>query len=103
MREHAAASGDALVVPCLPHRNASYDTVSQWFRDNSLTSYHYFGTAALGSVVDPSDFSALGVSRLYVADSSVLPKATRANPVLTIMAFGHLAATKVIDSLRGKS
>eukprot|EP00966_Prymnesium_polylepis_P175152 4052917-Prymnesium_polylepis.1 len=58
--EPAARSGRALVVPCLPHRNATHDTVTQWLRDNALSSYHYFGTAALGSVVDPVDFSAKG-------------------------------------------
>ena len=58
--------------------------------------YSLLSGAALGTVVSPDDFAAMDVSGLYVADSSVFPKATRVNPVLTIMAFGHLAATKVL-------
>lgn len=84
----------AIVIPCLPHDN-KVETLAKWAKDNLISSYHYFGTAALGKVVKTDSFGVIGTSGLYIADSSILPIPTRVNPMGTIMAMGHFAA-KVI-------
>lgn len=62
------------------------------------TSWHYFGTAALGSVVDPETFEVLGdVTNLHVVDASVFPYATSVNPQSTIMAIALYAAERIAD------
>ena len=85
-----------MVLPCPPDLHNKNQT-EQWARDNMISSYHYFGTAALGTVVDPTDFSLKGTQGLFAVDGSILPIPTRVNPVGTIMALGHYAA-KVISS-----
>lgn len=69
------------------------------FLNNSRgTSWHYFGTAALVSVVDPTTFEVLGgVTNLHVVDASVFPNTTLANPQPTIMALALVAAQRIVD------
>jgi len=76
-------------VPC-PRPTAWSDAeLEKYLREFVISSYHYFGTAAAGSVVDGTDFSVIGTQKLYVVDASVLPKPTHVNPQGTIMALGH--------------
>jgi choline dehydrogenase-like flavoprotein len=79
-------------LPCPPADETKWE---QWLKDNVLSTYHYFGTAAVGSVVEPGSFAVKGTEGLYVVDASVIPKATRVNPVGTIMTVGHFVGSKL--------
>lgn len=64
-----------------------------------LATFHQMASCRMGSsrgtsVVDP-DNAVWGVPGLYVADASVFPSASGVNPMLTIMAIAHRAATIV--------
>jgi choline dehydrogenase-like flavoprotein len=63
-----------------------------------LFSAHQMGTAAMGahrerSVVDPSG-RVWGYENLLVADGSIFPQASGANPMLTIMAMASRIAVQ---------
>jgi len=75
-----------VTVPCVPETPRGRD---KFLRDNIVSSYHYFGTAAVGAVVDHGDFSVKGTQGLHVVDASVIPAPTTINPQGTIMALGH--------------
>ena len=64
-------------------------------RAERTTTWHYFGTASLGSVVDPATFQVLGVDRLHVVDASIFPVPTRTNPQATIMAVAAHAGSTI--------
>jgi len=91
-----------VLLPCAP-TDPSPEALEKYLRDALVSSYHYFGTAASGSVVDPKDFHVLGTQNLYVADASVIPKPTTVNPQGTIMALGHyigsILAEKAVQAL----
>ena len=100
------------MLPCPPSNpgvgglapNASFSSKengwAQWVRDNTVSSYHYFGTAAVGEVLDPKTMGVRGVKRLYVADASVLPVPTRVNPQATVMAMGRYVAKLLLNGWR---
>jgi len=84
-----------IMLPCGPYPFASDAAIEQYLRDTLVSSYHYFGTAAAGSVVDSTNFQVLGVEGLHVADASVIPATTNVNPQATIMALGHYIGTRL--------
>merc|ERR1712061_78018 len=86
---------DSIVLPCLPPADSSTDRWYEYLRNTVVSSYHYFGTAAAGSVVDASDFRVKGTENLHVVDGSILPKVTHVNPQGTIMALGHYAGKRL--------
>jgi choline dehydrogenase len=77
-----------------------------WWRADDLagaagrvagTYNHHCGTCRMGDPSDPGSvvgpgLDVLGVSGLFVADSSILPVIPRANTNLTSMMIGHRAA-----------
>lgn len=79
-------------VPCPPKDESKWP---KFLRDNVLSTYHYFGTAALGSVVERGSFKVKDTEGLYVVDASAIPRATRVNPVGTIMTIGHFVGSKL--------
>merc|ERR1712038_2019857 len=81
-------------IPCPP---SEADEWGQWLKDNVLSTWHYFGTTAVGSVVEPGTFQVKNTEGLYVADASVIPRATRVNPVGTIMALGHYVGAQLAN------
>merc|ERR1712151_717659 len=85
----ASSETSAIVLPCLPPRGSPLDRWYQHFRNTVVSSYHYFGTAAFGSVVEGRDFRVKGIDNLHVVDASVIPAPTRVNPQCTIIALGH--------------
>jgi len=90
----------AVILPCLPPDGASKEDYFAYFRKNVVSSYHYFGTASYGTVVEGSDFKVKGTENLHVVDASVLPNPTRVNPQGTIMAMGHYVGTKLTEKKR---
>ena len=66
-------------------------------KSNRYTSWHYFGTASLGTVVDPDTFQVIDVPRLHVLDASIFPVLTYANPQSTVMAVATHAASRIAD------
>jgi len=78
-----------IFVPCPQSGEWTDSSMEEYLRDYVLSSYHYFGTAAAGSVVDAGDFSVVGTQKLYVVDAGVLPTPTHVNPQGTVMALGH--------------
>lgn len=86
-------------IPCPPEDESQW---GEWLQDNVLSTYHYFGTAEIGKVVEPGSFKVKGTEGLFVADASVIPRATRINPVGTIMALGHYVGTKLATTDAGR-
>jgi len=87
-----------VTVPCPPADESKW---GQFLRDNVLSTYHYFGKAAVGSVLEPGSFRVKGTDRLYVADASAIPRATQINPVGTIMSLGHFVGRRLAKSQPG--
>jgi len=83
----------AVVVPCLPVKGSSTAQFHEYLRNALVSSYHYFGTAAYGTVVEGQDFRVKGVQHLHIVDASVFPKPTVVNPQGAIMALGHSVGT----------
>eukprot|EP00442_Polarella_glacialis_P045468 CAMPEP_0115135430 /NCGR_PEP_ID=MMETSP0227-20121206/55719_1 /TAXON_ID=89957 /ORGANISM="Polarella glacialis, Strain CCMP 1383" /LENGTH=679 /DNA_ID=CAMNT_0002542163 /DNA_START=63 /DNA_END=2102 /DNA_ORIENTATION=+ len=92
----------SIVLPCLPVSGSSTERYYEYFRNTAVSSYHYFGTAAFGSVVEGIDFKVKGTDNLHVIDASVFPEPTRVNPQGTIMSLGHYVgkqlATKTVTT-----
>lgn len=88
----ACKSMGFISVPCPPQDESKWP---KFLSDNVLSTYHYFGTAALGSVVEPGSFKVKDTEGLYVVDASAIPRATRINPVGTIMTIGHFVGSKL--------
>lgn len=85
-------SANFIALPCPPQDKAAW---GDWLKANVLSTYHYFGTAAVGDVVEPGTFQVKGTKGLYVVDASAIPTAPRINPVGTIMSIGHLVGTRL--------
>lgn len=83
------------VLPCLPRLPATEQEWIQWYRKQAISSYHYFGTAAVGSVVDSGDFRVKGAQGLHVVDASVIPFPPRVNPQHTVMTIGHYVGKRL--------
>lgn len=99
--QHASSkTAKAVILPCLPRDDASKEDYFDYFRKNVVSSYHYFGTASFGTVVEGTDFRVKGTDNLHVVDASVLPNPTRVNPQGTIMAMGHYVGTKLAEKKR---
>merc|ERR1712094_64160 len=81
-----------ITLPCMPNNASKW---SDYLRENILSTYHYFGTAAVGTVVEPGTFRVQGTQGLYVVDASVIPRATHINPVGTVMTVGHFVGSKL--------
>eukprot|EP00928_Gymnodinium_smaydae_P071449 TRINITY_DN55028_c0_g1_i1.p1 TRINITY_DN55028_c0_g1~~TRINITY_DN55028_c0_g1_i1.p1 ORF type:complete len:655 (+),score=129.39 TRINITY_DN55028_c0_g1_i1:54-1967(+) len=81
-------------LPCLPSETteAAWDS---YFRRMVLSSYHYFGTAAVGLVVNSGDHDVIGTEGLHVADASSIPIAPGVNPQGLIMALGHYIGSRL--------
>merc|ERR1712224_1076301 len=84
-----------ITLPCMPNDDSKWP---DFLRDNILSTYHYFGTAAVGTVVEPGSFQVRGTRGLYVVDASVIPRSTRINPVGTVMTIGHFVGRKLAKS-----
>lgn len=90
--DEPAESVNFVALPCMPADPATW---GEWLQENVLSTYHYFGTAAVGDVVEPSTFQVKGTKGLYVVDAAAIPASTRINPVGTIMSLGHLVGTRL--------
>ncbi|CAJ1389906.1 unnamed protein product [Effrenium voratum] len=90
----------AIIIPCLPKSGASREEYEEHFRKTIVSSYHYFGTASFGKVVEGSEFKVKGTDNLHVADASIFPDPTRVNPQGTIMAMGHYLGTRLAKTGR---
>merc|ERR1712050_668673 len=84
-----------ITLPCLPEDDSKW---GDFLRDNVLSTYHYFGTAAVGSVVESGSFKVKDTEGLFVIDASVIPYPPRINPVGTIMTLGHFVGSKLAKS-----
>lgn len=91
---------NSVVLPCLPESDSSDEEWERWFRKNVISSYHYFGTAAYGKVVEGADFHVKGIPNLHVVDASIFPNPTRINPQGTIMAMGHYIGKRLAAGRR---
>eukprot|EP00928_Gymnodinium_smaydae_P021661 TRINITY_DN18477_c0_g1_i1.p1 TRINITY_DN18477_c0_g1~~TRINITY_DN18477_c0_g1_i1.p1 ORF type:complete len:695 (-),score=172.83 TRINITY_DN18477_c0_g1_i1:203-2188(-) len=76
-------------LPCLPSPYYSQEALDEYLNKTLVSSYHYFGTAAAGTVVNGTDFSVKGTTGLHVLDASVIPIPTTVNPQATIIALGY--------------
>eukprot|EP00933_Yihiella_yeosuensis_P048499 TRINITY_DN4473_c0_g1_i1.p1 TRINITY_DN4473_c0_g1~~TRINITY_DN4473_c0_g1_i1.p1 ORF type:complete len:754 (-),score=138.18 TRINITY_DN4473_c0_g1_i1:721-2847(-) len=80
-------------IPCLPFEPAGPKEWGAFFKEHQVSSYHYFGTAAFGSVLEGPELRVKGIEGLHVADASVFPNPTRVNPQHMIMVMGHYVGT----------
>jgi len=94
------SEANAIVLPCMPSEDASSRRWDKYFRNTVVSSYHYFGTAAVGSVLESGDFRVKGTRNLHVVDASVFPVPTHVNPQGTIMAVGHYIGKRLAQSKR---
>merc|ERR1719204_128869 len=62
---------EKVALPCLPNPIDDEWARAKYLSDYITSSYHYFGTAAVGTVVNHTDFSVLGTHGLHVVDASV--------------------------------
>jgi len=81
------------VIPCLPLEPATNEEWDAWFKEHHVSSYHYFGTAPYGTVLEGREFTVKGTTGLHVVDASIFPNPTRVNPQHMIMAMGHYLGT----------
>jgi len=88
---------ERIALPCLPSPIGDAAARKRYLQDYLTSSYHYFGTAAAGSVVDATDFGVLGTQSLHVVDASVMPVPTTVNPQGTVMALGHYLGTLLAE------
>lgn len=88
------------IIPCLPLLPASLQDWKSWLNQHIVSSYHYFGTAAFGTVVEGPNFNVKGIDGIHVIDASVIPFPPRVNPQHTIMTVGHYAGTNLAASGR---
>ena len=75
--------------------------------DASCGTAHQMGTCRMATsqcagVVDPTG-KVFGTEGLYVADASVFPSATGANPMVTIMAISDWISRKLAAYMRGEA
>jgi len=91
-----------LSFPCIPPPHSPPYEMARYLRDYVVSSYHYFGTAAAGTVVDGTDFHVKGLKGLYVVDASIIPAPTNVNPQGTIMALGHYIGSLLAKARRRK-
>merc|ERR1711935_612496 len=94
-KDPALAPFSAVLLPCPPVED-SMESWTHWARHGLPSSYHYFGTAAIGPVVEPGTFAVKGIQGLHIADASIFPIATNVNPQATILAVGQFIGTKLI-------
>lgn len=65
-------------------------------RRHAATAYHPVGTAALGTVVDPTTFQPLGLENVAVVDASLFPTIPAGNTNNPTMMLAYRAATEVL-------
>lgn len=83
--------------------NFNFDSKPYWecyIRHFSLTSYHPCCTCRMGSNSERSsvvnyNFHVIGTNKLYVADASVFPSISRANPNSAIMILAEMAVDAI--------
>lgn len=88
-RERSQTLSERIFVPCPQPVEWTNQGMEEYLRKYLISSYHYFGSSAAGSVVNGEDFSVIGTENLYVADAGVFPMPTHVNPQGSIMALGH--------------
>lgn len=89
------------VIPCLPLEPAGPVEWGLWLQEHHVSSYHYFGTAAFGTVVEGGEFTVKGTEGLHVVDASVFPDPTRINPQHMIMTLGHYVGSRLARQAAG--
>lgn len=76
--------------PCMPEDYFDdLASAKDWQLKNVLSHYHYFGTAAVGTVVEPTNLEVIGTKRLHVIDASIYPRSMRVNPQHMLMSMGY--------------
>ncbi|KAK6977206.1 L-sorbose 1-dehydrogenase [Favolaschia claudopus] len=89
-------SADGGAVPAgelAPGANITTDAqLQQFIKQNVGVAYHPLGTAALGSVVNPT-LKVKGTSNVFVVDGSIIPIEPSAHPSSIIYGIGEMAAT----------
>lgn len=112
---HAEQTTPNMALPCVPYKmdkrpwrspenpvtgNKHWEDWKKWIQKYTMTSYHYYGTTAAGTVVDAGTGAVNGVDGLYVVDASVMKIPTTVNPQATIMAVGAYYGEKIVLSLK---
>merc|ERR1711971_704020 len=69
-----------VTLPCLPQPFFDLAAQEKYLWDITLSSYHYFGTTAVGTVTEGRSLNVKGMSNLHVVDASVFPRPTNINP-----------------------
>jgi len=91
--EHAPGQGVAM---------EDEDATLDWARRTSVTIYHPTGTCKMGidpmAVVDPR-LRVRGVSRLRVADASIMPQITSGNTNAPAIMIGEKASTMILEDI----
>jgi choline dehydrogenase-like flavoprotein len=89
LRRHLKAS-DAAAAGLLPESESDRD-LDHFIRRTAFSFYHPAGTCAIGQVVD-HELRVLGVERLRVADTSIMPTLIAGNTNAPAIMIGEKAA-----------
>ncbi|XP_035702395.1 glucose dehydrogenase [FAD, quinone] [Folsomia candida] len=87
---------------CERHKFRSDEYFECFVRHWSVTTWHQCCTAKMGHANDPkavldSRLRVRGVKGLRVADASIMPKITNANPNAPVIMIGEKAASMILD------
>ena len=92
----AAMPADLDIEQIEPKPNPSDEELLQYIKDASGTSFHFAGTARMGSddlaVVEPTTMRVRGVDALRVVDASVMPGEVTANIHPAVIGIAERAA-----------
>jgi choline dehydrogenase len=94
-RGHNSQDPNFKLMPCLPTEPASTQDWHDYLRRNIVSSYHYFGTASVGTVLETGDLRVKGLQGLHVIDASVFKDPPRINPQHLIMTVGHYIGSRL--------
>lgn len=80
-------------VTCPPFLPDCQTNITSYYIASYLSyaavGYHFAGTCALGTVVNPANGKVYGFEDLYVVDASILPKAPRGNTQISVYALAE--------------
>lgn len=90
LRAHLKGADDAVAAGLLPPSDSD-EALDAFVRQNAFSFYHPCGTCAIGSVVD-SHLRVLGIDRLRIADTSIMPTLPGGNTNAPAIMIGERAA-----------
>ncbi|MDR3503667.1 MAG: GMC family oxidoreductase [Legionella sp.] len=77
------------------------DELMEYIKETAITNHHPGGTCKIGHVTN-KDFNVIGINKLRIADSSIIPSPVSGNPQIAACALGIQAAKVIASSYNAK-